>query len=86
MSSVNERARISSDRGLDEARVGRERELRKLEVAREQVVEAAMMDKAIAIYQKLLAANANDRRARRHSGITIAASETENRRAAARAG
>ena len=49
-----ERARIASDRGLDEARVGRERELRKLEVEREQVVESALMDKAIALYQKSL--------------------------------
>ena len=38
-------------RGLDEARVGRERELRKLEVARERDVETAMMEKAIALYQ-----------------------------------
>jgi uncharacterized membrane protein YqiK len=49
-----ERARIASDRGLDEARVGRERDLRKLEVDRERVVESALMDKAIALYQKSL--------------------------------
>ena len=49
-----ERARIASDRGLDEARVGRERDLRKLEVNREKDVETALMDKAIALYQKSL--------------------------------
>ncbi len=49
-----ERARIASDRGIDEARVTRERDLRKLEVDREKVVETAMMEKAIALYQKSL--------------------------------
>jgi len=49
-----QRARIASDRGLDEARIGRERELRKLEVNREKEVEAALMDKAIVLYQKSL--------------------------------
>ena len=49
-----ERARIASDRGIDEARVTRERDLRKLEVERERVVETALMEKAIALYQKSL--------------------------------
>ena len=49
-----ERARIASERGLDEARVGRDLALRKLEVARERDVETALMDKAIALFQKSL--------------------------------
>jgi uncharacterized membrane protein YqiK len=49
-----ERARIASDRGIDEARVTRERDLRRLEVERERVVETALMEKAIALYQKSL--------------------------------
>src|SRR6185436_11767168 len=49
-----ERARIASERGLDEARVGRELTLRKLEVSRERDVEVALMEKAIAVYQKSL--------------------------------
>jgi uncharacterized membrane protein YqiK len=49
-----ERARIASDRGIDEARIGRERDLRRLEVERERVVETALMEKAIALYQKSL--------------------------------
>ena len=49
-----ERARIASERGLDEARVGRDRDLRKLEVDREREVESAVMDKAIAIFEKSL--------------------------------
>ena len=50
----SQRARIASDRGLDEARIGRERDLRKLEVDREKEVETALMEKAIALYQKSL--------------------------------
>jgi uncharacterized membrane protein YqiK len=49
-----ERARIASERGLDEARVNRQRDLRRLEVERELAVESAMMDKAINLYQKSL--------------------------------
>ena len=49
-----ERARIGSERGLDEARVMRERDLRRLEIEREKAVETALMDKAIALYQKSL--------------------------------
>ena len=49
-----ERARIASERGLDEARVGRDLALRRLEVARERDVETALMDKAIALFQKSL--------------------------------
>src|ERR1700680_2117794 len=45
---------MSSDRGLDEARIGRERDLRKLEVNREKEVETALMEKAITLYQKSL--------------------------------
>ena len=49
-----ERARIASERGLDEARIGRDLDLRKLEVGREREVESAVMDKAIAIFEKSL--------------------------------
>ena len=49
-----ERARIASERGLDEARIGRDLALRRLEVARERDVETALMDKAIALFQKSL--------------------------------
>ena len=49
-----ERARIAAERGLDEARVSRDRDLRKLEVDREREVESAVMDKAIAIFEKSL--------------------------------
>ena len=49
-----ERARIASERGLDEARVGRDLDLRKLEVERERDVESAVMDKAIALFEKSL--------------------------------
>ena len=49
-----ERARIASERGLDEARVGRDLALRKLEVSRERETETALMEKAIALYQKSL--------------------------------
>ncbi|MGD9925486.1 MAG: flotillin domain-containing protein, partial [Pseudorhodoplanes sp.] len=49
-----ERARIASERGLDEARIGHETERRRLEVGRERDVESAQMEKAITLYKKSL--------------------------------
>jgi len=49
-----ERAGIAGERGRDEARVGRQKELRRLEVERERSVEIAEMEKAIALYVKSL--------------------------------
>jgi uncharacterized membrane protein YqiK len=43
-----------SDCGIDEARVTRERDLRRPEVERERVIETVQMEKAIALYQKSL--------------------------------
>ena len=49
-----ERARVASERGLDEVRISHEAERRRLEVEREKLVETAQMDKAIALYRKSL--------------------------------
>ena len=48
------RARIASERGLDEIRIDHEKIRRELEVNREKAVETALMEKAIALYQKSL--------------------------------
>jgi uncharacterized membrane protein YqiK len=70
-----ERARIASERQLDEIRIDHETIRRKLEVEREQAVEAAQMDKAVSLYRKSLEESAARAEADAARALAAAAEE-----------